>query len=341
MTSPSKLSRGVYLRGRVYWLKFQRNGKRRYVSLETGDAMEAMRRAAEVRRLKLPDEVSEFMRVVGRFLEEKRRLNIFSKATERVHGAALREFGEAIEGGNVERVTTAQLATHYARLQGRVKETTAQIHMRALRAFFAWCRKQGLLARSPFEGVRLKRIDQPARVLYCTRAQRDGLLEAAPTDDLRFIFFAGSETGMRKNEIIETRVGWFDLTGKVVHLQNTASFRIKDREARTVPLTKRFVTFLKNYLRGKRPEDFALRPEVEHGKGIYRYDFHRPFNEFLIAQKMEWVTAHVLRHTFASLLVQAGVSIYKVARWMGDGVEVVEKHYGHLAPGDTDIERIR
>lgn len=47
-----------------------------------------------------------------------------------------------------------------------------------------------------------------------------------------------------------------------------------------------------------------------------------------------------MRHTFASLLVQAGVSVYKVARWMGDGVEVVEAHYGHLSPGDRDINRL-
>jgi site-specific recombinase XerD len=49
----------------------------------------------------------------------------------------------------------------------------------------------------------------------------------------------------------------------------------------------------------------------------------------------------VMRHTFASLLVQAGVSVYKVARWLGDGVEVVEEHYGHLAPKDSDIEKAR
>lgn len=51
------------------------------------------------------------------------------------------------------------------------------------------------------------------------------------------------------------------------------------------------------------------------------------------------MTAHVMRHTFASIAVQSNVSIYKVARWMGDGVEVVEKHYAHLAPQDVDIEK--
>ena len=50
-------------------------------------------------------------------------------------------------------------------------------------------------------------------------------------------------------------------------------------------------------------------------------------------------TFHDARRTFASLLVSSGVSLYKVARWLGDGVRVVEKHYGHLQPDNGDIER--
>jgi integrase len=226
-------------------------------------------------------------------------------------------------------------------LQARVKETTAQIHIRALRAFFTWGVRQGLAVSNPFARLRLRQIDQPARVRFCTRQQRDALIDAATTDDLRFILLAGFDAGMRKNETIEARVGWFDLAGRAVHLQNTPTFRLKDRDARAVPLTGRFVEFLGSYLAGRQPDEFALRPDVKQGKGTYRYDFHRPFNDLVTGQGVRWVTYHVLRHTFASLLVQAGVSIYKVARWMGDGVEVVQAHYGHLAPGDSDIERIR
>jgi hypothetical protein len=37
--------------------------------------------------------------------------------------------------------------------------------------------------------------------------------------------------------------------------------------------------------------------------------------------------------------VQAGTSIYKVARWLGDDVEVVQRHYGHLADFDYEVNR--
>jgi hypothetical protein len=39
------------------------------------------------------------------------------------------------------------------------------------------------------------------------------------------------------------------------------------------------------------------------------------------------------------LLAIAGVSIFKIAQWLGDDVRVVERHYAHLLPQDSDIER--
>jgi integrase len=211
--------------------------------------------------------------------------------------------------------------------------------MRALKAFFNWCVRQKLCRTNPFLKARLAKIDQRARLRFCTEDERDALIKAAKTDELRFILLCEFDAGLRKNEIIEARVWWFDLAGGALPLQNTPTFRLKDREARTVPLTERFAKFLRKFLGQRAGDDFAVRPEVKHGKGTYRWDFHRPYNDFLVAQEKRWVTAHVMRHTFASLLVQAGVSVYKVARWMGDGVEVVERHYGHLAPKDADIER--
>ena len=47
-----------------------------------------------------------------------------------------------------------------------------------------------------------------------------------------------------------------------------------------------------------------------------------------------------MRRSFASNLGSRGISIYKVARWLGDGVSVVEKSYGYLAPADRDIDAL-
>ncbi len=57
-------------------------------------------------------------------------------------------------------------------------------------------------------------------------------------------------------------------------------------------------------------------------------------------QGAAWVTPHVMRHTFASILASAGISIFKISEWLGDRVDVVQRHYAKLASGDRDIEAL-
>jgi site-specific recombinase XerD len=53
-----------------------------------------------------------------------------------------------------------------------------------------------------------------------------------------------------------------------------------------------------------------------------------------------WVTPHVMRHTFASLAAQAGISLYKIGQWMGHSSSEVTEIYAHLAAYDADIDRM-
>lgn len=333
-------SKGIYLRGKTYWLNFQRGGVRHFITLETEDFATAVQRA---QRLRDGPELAPKSALEADFLgffSAKKKLNQCSRATERVHGAALRELACHVPGLAARDIRPSHIAAHYNRLQQRVAETTAQIHMRALRSFFSWCVETNRCTENPVKAIRLARVDKPARLKFCTKAQRDRLIEEAPTDDLRFILFAGFHAGLRKNEIIEAQAEWFDLGDQgALHVEKTDTFRPKDRDARFIPLTEAFRKFLRRYL-GDRREGFALKPDVTQGKAIYRYDFHKPFTLYMQSQGVPWVTSHVMRHTFASLLAQSGVSLFKISRWLGDGIEVVDRHYAHLAPQDSDIERM-
>jgi integrase len=83
-----------------------------------------------------------------------------------------------------------------------------------------------------------------------------------------------------------------------------------------------------------------VHPEIlARRKSIYRWDFGRPFDLYMEEQEAQWVTPHIMRHTFASLLASAGVSIYKIAKWLGDDVRTVQRHYAKLLPNDSEIER--
>jgi integrase len=83
-------------------------------------------------------------------------------------------------------------------------------------------------------------------------------------------------------------------------------------------------------------QPFMLAPTVKHGRYRYRYDFRKAFDA-LVNRCGLAVTFHDLRRTFASLLVSRGVSLYKVAKWLGDELVTVQTHYGHLIPQDDEI----
>src|SRR5216684_2072135 len=75
---------------------------------------------------------------------------------------------------------------------------------------------------------------------------------------------------------------------------------------------------------------------LSHGAGNAwgSHDQHRPMAAACKAAGIEpAIGMHTLRHTYASSLVQAGVSLAIVAEALGHAdTRMVSKHYGHLAP---------
>jgi integrase len=48
-----------------------------------------------------------------------------------------------------------------------------------------------------------------------------------------------------------------------------------------------------------------------------------------------------LRHSFATWALDAGLSIFELARYMGTSVEMIDRTYGHLAQGAEDAARTK
>ena len=327
---------GIYTRGKTFWFTYRLNGKKHFHSLGTADYGEAVQKALEIRQNPELAPAAVFAREIDAFIAHKVARNEYSQRSAGVKVHALRELAAATGRANPVQVTAADVTTFYRRLQGRVAESTAQGYVVTARSFFNWLVAEGKMRRNPVAEVRLDRYDQKGRDKFCTPALRDQLIAGATADDLKLILFLGFHAGLRKNEIIEARPEWFDLERGLLTVNETKTFRPKDREQRTMPLTSAFKAFLARY---GPPGPFVLHPEVKHGKSVYRYDFKKSFATHMKANGCPWVTPHVMRHTFASLHASAGTPIYKIAVWMGDDVRVVQKHYAKLIPEDEDFER--
>ena len=172
--------------------------------------------------------------------------------------------------------------------------------------------------------------DEVQKVIDAAKSKNPGLT---------FVLYCGFHAGLRRNEIANLKVGWFD--GKFIHVQNDpeSGFILKDRENRSIPLSKPFKEFLDEYLRGRDPGEYAIRPTKTQGKNDYRYDFGRAWKSHMERCGVT-CTVHDARRSFASNLLSAGENVYTVAKWLGDGVQVVERSYGHLSPFAGDIDKL-
>jgi integrase len=333
-----KLGRGIYTRGHVYWLAIQRNGKRHFITLETTDPAEAVRRAEAMREHVTLELGAPLNAEIDRFIAYKIRQQEYTRSSAVTKRNKLLLFAACFPSDTTAAmVTTRQVQRFYDEALERTADTTALGYVMAVRAFFRWAVEVARIARrNPAKDVRLARTIGRARKDFCSFDLRDRLIAEAPDDELKFILLCGFHAGLRFQEIVEARPFWFDLDAGRLNLRKTKTINFKDREERSIPLTLEFQSFLRSY--GLRAP-FMLRPDVPHGKWLYRYDFRASFMKYMKAQGCEWVTPHIMRHTFASLLVSAGESIYKVAVWLGDEVGTVQKHYGHLTPDNHRIEK--
>jgi integrase len=332
---------GLYQRGKQFWFRYRHNGHQYRVPLGTDDPKEALAQALAIRADPVLSGASTFKREVDAYVRHQRETKGFSRNSAENRRAVLLAAAEALEKTEPARVTAHDVQRWYESLKNRkersLTESTAQSYVMMLRGFFRYLIEQKKLRENPAAKVKFARIRANARAPFCDKETVDRLLENCARPDLKFVLFCGFHAGLRKEEIVQARPEWFDGEAGLIHLQRSETWEPKDKEDRTVPLTQAFKTFLEKEF--QTPGPFMVAPEVVQGKSRYRWDFRRPFDEYVAAQKVPWVTPHVMRHTFASLLASRGVSIYKVAKWLGDGVDVVQRHYAHLLPKDDDIER--
>ena len=155
-----------------------------------------------------------------------------------------------------------------------------------------------------------------------------------------------AETGLRPQEL--ANLEWRDIQGGVVVVERTfsadsglRSYGKTERSVRRVPLTERGRVALRETPRRiDMPAVFASprSPRVD------RHNFRsREWLSALVGAKIEKEDhrgrhrrIYDLRHTYASNVLAAGVSLLELSRFMGTSVELLDKTYGHLVLGAED-----
>ena len=139
-------------------------------------------------------------------------------------------------------------------------------------------------------------------------------------------------TGMRRGEITNLRWQDVDLTRKLLAIQSNPTFKTKSGKRRTIPLNETALYIL-SARHGKETSEYVF---TLNGKKISEGWLTHAFKKAVYDLRLpdDRLHFHSLRHTFASWLVQEGVSIYAVKELLGHSDVKTTQVYSHLQPGE-------
>lgn len=203
--------------------------------------------------------------------------------------------------------------------------------MSALRSFFKFCLREGIITKTPMADI--KAMKQPKTVVkFVTESdiekvnfgEEDSF--TAKRDEL--IFELLYQTGMRQAELRGLRDADIDKYGLKVKIHG------KRNKERFVPLQKSLVEMIGHY-QALRDAQFP-----EKADRLLLNDKGEPMTSYFIYNKvhqmLEGITSlkqkspHVLRHTFATHLLDEGASLVAIQKLLGHEDLATTQVYAHV-----------
>lgn len=326
----------VYLRSKIYWYKYSINGKPRYQSLKTRN-----KRVAAQLQKKLDNKYSgpnykpesdySLKFWIEKYLEWHKQ-SVSKQHYEHCKGK-LFAFAEFSDNVKPDAITVEIVQNWIDQLPHGPK--TANDYKCAVSKFLKYCRNKGVdvditAATSVMTPTRKK---NPPRFLTSDQ-ECEVIRKAYRYNKVLYLqIIVAIRTGMRMSEIIRMQWEYIDFTANTIFIPKT-----KNGRPRTIPLHR---TLKKRLYRIRKKSGLVFSGTAWSWCWQLRQIKTPIFTEGMNpkATGRGW---HLFRHTFASRLVQAGVDIFKVSKWLGHASVTTTMIYAHLSPHnyDEDINRL-
>lgn len=317
----------IFLRGKTWYIRYYINGKPHQESLKTKDKVVAKFKKNELENTlrkgqnPLPEGTISPQDILRQYTALGASKN--HAKTVKDDESTIRKFIEWAPVFEIRAISRALVEDY---LSSRIKEDklslyTANSILTTIKSFLNFAVARNYLLLNPAASIEPFKPDEPPRKAL-SGEQRDKVLLAANGETLYPAMATAFLAGPREAELKRLEWPQVDFRNKVIVILKTKSKRM-----RVVPLSKRLAEILKPFRK-------------ESGL-CFSFTNQRRILKRISRTAGVYVNWKICRSTFGSLLVRDGVSLYKVAEWLGHtDVRVTKKHYAHLLPSyDADIER--
>ncbi|MCU7495343.1 MAG: tyrosine-type recombinase/integrase [Ignavibacteria bacterium] len=203
-----------------------------------------------------------------------------------------------------------------------------KVYHRNLKAAFNKAKDWEYISENPFDKIRLPKQQEFGSV-YLDEDDLIRIVTAAKSDLLGDLFTFAFYTGCRVGEIVQIRWHSIDLESGII-LIGDSELTTKSRKQRAVPICDELFGVLINLkLRGCKDDGYVFCKS-----NGFRFTLEYVSKKFkAVCREIgldEKVHFHGLRHSFASNLVQRGVSIFTVKELLGHSSVSVTERYSHI-----------
>jgi len=313
----------------IFYIDYYADGKRirEAIGPNRRDAEKALAvRKAEILqgkfKLKPKKQRITFADFVPEFLEHVRPA--LKPRTYQRYGTSLRPLLEFFGNYQLAEISAWLIEKYKIQRRESVTGSTVNRDLACLRRLFNVAVNNGRLEQNPFNIQNIEFYREPKRSLkFLDEQQATALLAECKTDFLYLFTWLGLNTGLRHNELLALKWQDVDFENSFILLPET-----KAGNAQTVPMNQATVDILK---KAKRYGDYVISKKNGERFQIMR----KSFNSAARRAGLGHITPHVLRHTWATLLIKSGVSlrtVQELGRW--SSVSLVER-YSHVAESEA------
>ena len=245
---------------------------------------------------------------------------------------------------NWQQVTREHIAGYLLEMrEGQAyRPTTIARKLAALKTFFRYMRNTGIIASDPTEKLDAPHIQKEMPHIL-SQEQITSLFRQAGVEtpvgkrDLAMLHMLYA-TGMRVSELVSLNLGDFDAERATIVCPGRNG---RSKRERVLPLSAIAVEAIRQYLEAARPHMIARHPEEQalfvnhHGERLTRQGFWLIIKGYARQAGITEITPHMLRHSFAILMLQGGMELRSVQELLGHAHISTTQVYSQLAREST------
>jgi len=183
---------------------------------------------------------------------------------------------------------------------------------------------------NPFTKVKFPKLSKPFPA-FITEDELLIILSYTPYQHLKDIFTIGFYTGLRLGELLNMQWKWIDFFQNQITVKCDNDFQTKNKNERIVPMNEKVKTIIMRRngesIYHNHEVVFYHKEGIKLNQGFVSKQFKKAVRKSNLNEKIHF---HTLRHSFASLLVQKGVSLYIVKELLGHEDLATTQIYSHL-----------